>query len=204
MESSQGKSQPDDRGLSLNFLEAEEIPLPCSRANLLGRLPRFGMLEIRIPEGPRSTLPRTDRVNRAAAGLGMEKCAIARGEFLEARSLAHRPGVLGLHFVYRFADEFCDLHDLFFIDPDVPLWPRAAVAALCALEPQSVLVPLFVAHGRIVSRRVERGNVPLIFECVRNDCLAACGEVYMRLLAAWRRRVQLRKVLGCTSPLNAR
>lgn len=125
-----GSSDIDDGSLCLDRLKLDQSPLPHARADCLRPFPGFGTLQIRIPEGPGSALWRADGIDRAAARLTIEKCAVAVGKVSQRHSATHEFRMSDARFPDRLTTILSDGNEFFLSDPDNSGGSRAAVTAL--------------------------------------------------------------------------
>ena len=131
----------------LDLFKRNQWTVSGSRANRLDGLPAIWCLEAAFPEGPRSALSWSHRVDAAATSLRVEKRTVTIGKINQRRLAANDLRMHQADFPDRLPRMLGDLGDLLIVHPDHPGCSGAAIPALSALEAQPVSIPGTFGHA---------------------------------------------------------
>ena len=135
-----------NRRLTLDLFQLDQLAFASPGAGAFDFFPGLRAFQVRIPEGPGTTLLRTHGINRAAARPTVEKLAVSVVTLGQRRLLPFAPSKPQLHLGFRQSDVFRDLLNLFVGHPDDTWIARAAIAATRALKREPILVPHWFRH----------------------------------------------------------
>ena len=143
----------DDGSFCFDFLNADEISLPCSGARLAGCLPCRLRGKVRFPERPRATLLRPSRIDPALSRPGVEKRTVPARVFSQRHPTSIQSGMEQPNLSDRFPQDFRNPRDLVIVDPNHPRISRAAVSTLRTAKTKSLFVPGPGCHAHDLFRK---------------------------------------------------
>jgi hypothetical protein len=132
--------------LGFDGVELVQLALAAAGADAAGVFPILGCFEVGIPERPGAALAGAGRIDRAAAGFGVEEDAVAVRELIQALAGTDPADVLVLESLHVHADDGSDRGDFFVVHPDRARRAGAAVAALGAGEAEAGVIPGKIGH----------------------------------------------------------
>src|SRR5262245_6822433 len=131
---------------SRNFLDRDQLALPCPGTTAPRRFPRPRRCDVALPKRPCPALPRSVLINGAAAPTVEEDAVAVR--LLTQRDSARRFLRIDREkLVLSQFDESRDGRDFFVIEPNISWFAGATIAAARAFEAQAIAIPnLFAAR----------------------------------------------------------
>ena len=140
-ESGSQRLQRYDIPLHFDFLQCNQLTVVASGTMFRSLFPCLRAGKVRVPERPGLALARPALIDLTGSALAVEENAVPIGKLYQAPADSNTPHISLFEFSGVQFQQRRHRIDFLLVDPDMARRPRAAVAALGALEAKTGVIP---------------------------------------------------------------